>query len=431
MLKRYPVTATPKQSNSRGLIMETSIALTSSTYWQRLAKKQLLNVLKKIDDVGINLSDPEGSYFFGNKQASLQADINVNDLSFYTRIIMGGSIAAGETWSEGLWQSSNLCNVIRAFARCEKTLDELEKKTAWLSFPLTKIRQFLSRNSLSGSRSNISAHYDLGNDMYQVFLDPLMQYSSAIFAKPGDSLEQAQINKLNTICETLQLTDKDHLLEIGTGWGGLAFYAAKHYGCKVTTTTISKEQFELAKQRIKDAQLEDKVTLVLKDYRELNGQYDKIVSIEMIEAVGHEYLSTYFKTISQLLKPNGQCLIQSITIADQRYDHYRKNIDFIQRYIFPGGCLPSISRITEQLAQHTDMTLTQLNNYGHHYAKTLQHWDKRFKTESTQLKQLGYDDYFQRLWEFYFAYCEGGFLEGGIDLVHIHASKPGARVCQA
>ena len=410
--------------------METSLTITSPNFWQRLAKKQLTNVLNKIEDAGISLTDPEGEYFFGNKQAALQADLTINDFAFYTRILMGGSIAAGETWSEGLWHSNKLTNVIRAFARCEKILDELEKKTAWLSFPVTKIRQQLSRNSLSGSRSNISAHYDLGNDMYELFLDPLMQYSSAIFKTANDSLEQAQMHKLDTICQTLQLNPDDHLLEIGTGWGGLAYYAAKYYGCQVTTTTISQEQFELAKQRIHDAGLENKVTLVLQDYRELKGQYDKIVSIEMIEAVGHEYLATYFKSLNQLLKPDGQCLIQAITIADQRYDHYRKNIDFIQRYIFPGGFLPSVSRLTEQLAKNTDMTLTQLNSYGHHYAKTLHCWDKRFKSQSQKLEQLGYDEYFQRLWAFYFGYCEGGFLEGGIDLVHLHASKPGARVCQ-
>ena len=279
--------------------------------------------------------------------------------------------------------------------------------------------------------SNIAAHYDLGNDMYQLILDSHMQYSSAIYPHAEASLLQAQEYKLKRICDRLDLQPDEHLIEIGTGWGGLACYAARHYGCRVTTTTLSQEQYDHARQRIIEQGLEDRVTLLLKDYRELDGQYDKLVSVEMIEAVGHQYFHVYFRKLEQLLKPEGRMLIQAITIADQNFDQYRKSVDFIQRYIFPGGCLPSVSEMCRHLKEQTSMTLTQLNDYGHHYAKTIAEWTERFHSASSQLRDLGYDMDFQRLWKFYFAYCEGGFREGTISLVHFEAAKPGARICHA
>jgi len=410
--------------------MDTSITLDSMSYWQRLSRKIIFSALEKIDSAGLSVCDQEGNYFFGDKSAPLQADLHVDNSVFYVKVLFGGNIAAGNTWSDGLWKSTSLTNLVRVFARCAHSLDSIEKKAAFITYPINQLKHFLTRNTLMGSQHNIASHYDLGNKLYRLFLDPLMQYSSAIFPNETSTLAEAQEHKLNVICRELNLSASDHLLEIGTGWGGLAFYAAKNFGCKVTTTTISKEQYNLAKQRIDDAGLNDKVILLLKDYRLLEGQYDKIVSIEMIEAVGHEFLPTYFKTINKLLKPNGQCLIQAITIADQRYDQYRKGVDFIQAYIFPGGCLPSITRMSEQITQQTDMTISSLKSYGHDYAKTLKTWRHTFNQHPEKLEKMGYDAFFQRLWNFYFCYCEGGFLEGSIDLVHLHAKKPGARICQ-
>jgi cyclopropane-fatty-acyl-phospholipid synthase len=264
--------------------------------------------------------------------------------------------------------------------------------------------------------------------MYQLLLDPHMQYSSGIYPHDNASLEQAQEQKLKTICDNLDLQPDDKVIEIGTGWGGLACYMARNYGCHVTTTTLSRQQYEFAQKQVRQQGLEDKVTLLLEDYRDLEGQYDKLVSVEMIEAVGYRYLPTYFSKLESLLKPSGKMLIQAITIADQQFDQYRKSVDFIQRYIFPGGCLPSISEMCQRLAENTSMTVTRMTDYGHHYAQTLTHWAERLKHNAKTLSEMGYDIDFQRLWDFYFAYCEGGFREGSIGLVHFEAAKPGARV---
>lgn len=368
-------------------------------------------------------------YEFGDEQADLHAHIQVQDPRFYRRLMLGGSIGAAEAWVDGSWHSNDLSAVIQLFARNMTVLDRFERRLAWLTTPLHKLKHRFNRNSRNGSRANIAAHYDLGNEMYQLFLDPLMQYSSAVFPTPEADLTQAQEHKLHLICQQLELKPSDHLLEIGTGWGGLACFAAQHYGCQVTTTTLSAEQLKHAQLRVEQAGLTDKVTLLLQDYRDLNGQYDKLVSVEMIEAVGHEYLPTYFKSLNRLLKPEGKLLIQAITIADQRYSMYRKGVDFIQRYIFPGGCLPSVSEMCRHLKEQTDMTLTNLQDYGQHYGHTLHLWAARFQQLEPALKDLGYSRDFHRLWAFYFAYCEGAFREGSISLVHFAADKPGARRC--
>ena len=394
-----------------------------------IARNQLFRIADKLENAGLTIEDDGQRHFFGDSAAQLQAVIHVSHPVFYRQLLLNGSIGAGESWTQGYWSSPNLTAVIRVFARCMDVVDQLEKRLAWINAPLNKLGQLATRNSKSGSRSNIAAHYDLGNDLYQTFLDPLMQYSSAIFPSPTSTLEYAQEFKLKTICDKLALCPQDHLLEIGTGWGGLAVYAARNYGCRVTTTTLSKEQFDYAKAWVDKESLGDKVTLLLKDYRDLEGQYNKLVSIEMIEAVGHQYLPVYFSTLNRLLKPEGRMLIQAITIADQRYQSYIKSTDFIQKHIFPGGCLPSTTVMNQQLAQQTDMTTTRLTSHGHDYAETLRHWANRFNTHSKALNKIGYDNKFQRLWNFYFSYCEGGFREGTIDLVQLEASKPGARIC--
>lgn len=409
--------------------METTLIMSEPRRLERWARRLAFSLLSGLKGGGLTVLDGEDRFEFGDRGAELQACIRVLDPRFYRRLMTGGSIGAAESWVEGGWHSPDLTALVRLFARNLQVLDGLERRLGWLTTPWHKIRHRRNRNSRAGSRANIAAHYDLGNEMYELFLDPLMQYSSAVFPGPGATLEQAQEHKLRLICDRLALKASDHLLEIGTGWGGLACFAAKFYGCRVTSTTLSRAQFEHARARVAQEGLEGRVTLLLEDYRDLRGRYDKLVSVEMIEAVGHQYLPTYFRTLDRLLKPDGRMLLQAITISDQRYDQYRKGVDFIQRYIFPGGCLPSVSEMCRHLKEQTDMSLIRLHDYGLHYAETLKIWAERFHLAEARLKALGYGQDFHRLWAFYFAYCEGGFREGSIGLVHFEAAKPGARAC--
>jgi len=388
-----------------------------------LSKRIVFSLLNKLNDGHICLIENGTEVFFGNKDATIHATITIHDPKAYSSILWGGSIGAGEAYVEGLWSADDLVAVIQLFSRNLATLEQYEQRFGFLLNIINLFKHRLNRNSKEGSRTNIAAHYDLSNDMYRIFLDKAMQYSSAIFPNEKASLEEAQQHKLKVICEALNLTKDDQLLEIGTGWGGLACYAAKNYGCHVTTTTISDAQFELAKQRVEDEKLSDKVTLLKKDYRDLTGQYSKIVSIEMIEAVGHKFMPTYFAMIDKLLKPGGKTLIQAITINDQRYDSYVKNVDFIQRHIFPGGHLPSISMICELLKNNTNMYMKQLSDYRIDYAKTLNVWRDSFLENREVIQKLGFNDDFIRLWEFYFCYCEGGFRESAIGLAHIELIK--------
>ncbi|WP_207237097.1 cyclopropane-fatty-acyl-phospholipid synthase family protein, partial [Pseudomonas sp. GW460-12-10-14-LB1] len=326
----------------------------------------------------------------------------------------------------GYWSSPDLTAVVRVFVSNLEVLDALEGGLAKLGRPFVQALHWLNRNTRKGSQKNIAAHYDLGNDLFEQFLDPTMMYSAAQFLTDEDSLEQAQLNKLERICQKLALKPSDHLLEIGTGWGSMALYAAQHYGCKVTTTTLSKEQYAFTAQRIEALGLQDQVTLLLKDYRDLTGQYDKLVSIEMIEAVGHRFLPVYFKQCAQLLKSNGLMLLQAITIREQRYEQAKGSVDFIQRYIFPGGALPCVQKMLEVISRDTDMNLLHMEDFGLHYARTLRLWHENFRRAQGRLSELGYDDYFLRLWEFYLCYCEGGFLERTIGTAQMVLAKPSA-----
>ena len=388
-----------------------------------LSKRIVFSLLNKLKDGHICLIENGNEVMFGNKDATIAATITIHDSKAYSRILWGGSIGAGEAYIEGLWSADDLVAVIQLFSRNLATLEQYEQRFGFLLNIINGFKHRLNRNSKKGSRTNIAAHYDLSNDMYRVFLDDAMQYSSAIFPHEKATLEEAQQHKLKTICEALNLTEDDQLLEIGTGWGGLACYAAKNYGCHVTTTTISDAQFELAKQRVEDENLSHKITLLKKDYRDLTAQYSKIVSIEMIEAVGHKFMPTYFSMIDKLLKPGGKTLIQAITMNDQRYDSYVKNVDFIQRHIFPGGHLPSVSLICDLLKNNTNMYMKQLSDYRIDYAQTLSAWRDSFLENREAIQQLGFNDDFIRLWEYYFCYCEGGFRESAIGLAHIELIK--------
>lgn len=363
---------------------------------------------------------------FGTPGSSLLGEIHVNDPALWGMVAGNGSIGAGEAFIHGYWNSPDLTAVVRVFVSNLDVLDAMEGGLARISRPLVQGLHWLNRNTRKGSQKNIAAHYDLGNDLFEQFLDPTMMYSAGQFLRPDDSLEQAQLNKLQRICQKLALQPDDHLLEIGTGWGSMALYAAQHYGCRVTTTTLSKEQYAFTAQRIEQLGLQERVTLLLQDYRDLTGQYDKLVSIEMIEAVGHRFLPTYFKQCAQLLKSNGLMLIQAITIREQRYEQACRNVDFIQRYIFPGGALPSVQKMLDVVSRDTDMNLLHMEDFGLHYARTLRLWHENFRQAHGRLTELGYDDYFLRLWEFYLCYCEGGFLERAIGTAQLVLAKPAA-----
>ena len=393
----------------------------------KICRKLMLDYLTKLQHGCIELIEDHDKQLLGDSKSALRVTLTVVDAAFYQKLVLGGSVGAGESYIDGHWRSDNLTGLVQIFARNAALLDALESGLARISKPALKLLNWRNRNTLSQSKKNISAHYDLGNSMYQLFLDPSMMYSSAVYPTPDSTLAEAQQYKLKQICEKLQLTEQDHLLEIGTGWGSMAIFAARNYGCKVTTTTISKEQHDYAAEQIAAAGLQHKITLLFQDYRELTGQYDKLVSIEMIEAVGHEFLDGYFAKCASLLKSDGLMVLQAITIADQRYEFYRKEVDFIKKFIFPGGCLPSMVRMADAVAKHTDLVIRQVQDIGFDYAKTLADWCSNFMAARDGVHQLGYDDRFVRLWHFYLCYCEGGFLERATSAVHLVLTKPDNR----
>ena len=358
----------------------------------------------------------------------IEIALHVLDPRFYSEIAFGGSIGAGEAFMQGYWRVDDLTGLMRILLQNRAVLDGMETGLARFAAPLQKALHWTARNTRGGSSRNIQAHYDLGNDFFQLFLDPTMMYSSAIFEQPERTLEEASIAKLDRICRKLELKPGDRVIEIGTGWGGFAMHAARHYGCHVTTTTISPSQHAMARQRIAAAELTAQIELLLTDYRDLTGQYDKLVSIEMIEAVGHHYYDTYFQKCSALLKPDGAMLLQAITIADHRYEAARNSVDFIQRYIFPGSCIPSVAAISASLARVTDLRLTHLEDIGPHYATTLRLWHDNFNAKLEQVRALGYPETFIRMWQFYLGYCEAGFIERVIGDAQLLLIKPQCRL---
>ena len=393
----------------------------------RVAKKLLLSLLAKMKQACLILEEDEQQIVLGDSSASLQAKVIIHNSKTYSKLLFSGSIGAGEAYIQGWWSSPNLTKVVQVLAREQAVCDSLGNGFLKIATLPSWLYHKMRKNTPDGSKKNILAHYDLGNQLYEQFLDGQMLYSSAIYPSADANLDEAQLHKLKTICQRLELKRGETLLEIGTGWGALAIYAAQHYGVQVTTTTISDAQYDYTAARIKRLGLENQITLLKKDYRELSGLYDKLVSIEMIEAVGHEYLSSFFTSCNKHLKTDGKMLIQAITISDQRYQQYRKGVDFIQRYIFPGGCLPSINVMSNNLTDKTDMVITSLDDIGQDYARTLKHWYQRFDAANPEIKRLGYGDDFIRLWQFYLCYCEGAFLERSISTVHLVAAKAGYR----
>lgn len=400
-----------------------------ASWIDRLARRIVLSKLEGLAMGQIVLTENGEHTMFGNltEEFPLTAHIEVRNPRFYSELAFGGTIGAGEAYMAGYWSSNELTDLLRIVVRNRDLLESMDSGLAVLSAPIQKLLHKLNRNTRKGSRKNIAAHYDLGNDYYRLWLDDKMMYSCAYFETTETSLEDASIEKLDRICRKLDLTADDNVVEIGTGWGGFAIYAAKHYGCHVTTTTISKQQYEWAEKAIRDEGLEDRITLLFKDYRDLDGKFDKLVSIEMIEAVGHQFHSTYFRKCCELLKRDGQMLLQAITIADQNYDSYRKSVDFINRYIFPGGCLTSVTDMTRTMTDHTDMRVIHVEDFGPHYATTLRHWHDRFIAHLDEVSEQGYSNTFIRMWQFYLAYCESAFLERATGNVHMLMMRPDAR----
>ena len=394
----------------------------------RFLRAQLHARLAGIRGGQIMITDALGEVVFGDASApgSLRTHLRVHDADFYRQVAGNGSVGAGEAYMDGAWESDDLVALVRLLVRNRDLLDGVESGLARLGGWAMNALHAFRRNTRSGSRRNISAHYDLGNDFFSLFLDSSMMYSSAMFAH-GDTLEQASQRKLDRICQKLQLTSSDHLVEIGTGWGGMAIHAAREFGCRVTTTTISREQHALASQRVQQAGLGDRISVLLEDYRDLQGEYDKLVSIEMIEAIGHQYLDTYFRKCASLLKSEGIGLVQAITIEDDRYEQALESVDFIKRHVFPGSSIPCVSVMVEAAARAGKLRLVNLEDFGDSYATTLNHWRSRFGARVDQVRAQGYDQRFIRMWEFYLCYCEGGFLERSISDVQLLFARGGNR----
>jgi cyclopropane-fatty-acyl-phospholipid synthase len=394
-----------------------------------LAKHLILKLLSKIETGQVVVREGERTDTFGKvtPDVPLAAAITIHDPKAYPRIAFGGSIGAAEAYMLRHWDVDDLTALVRIVIRNQMLFKDLDSGLAKLASPFSKAFHFLRRNTKSGSRKNIVAHYDLGNDFYRLFLDETMTYSSGLFEGPDASLKEASIAKYDRICRKLQLSDRDHLLEIGTGWGGFTLHAVKHYGCRVTTTTISDEQYRLAKARFEKAGIMDRVVLLKSDYRELEGRYDKLVSIEMIEAVGHHYLDAFFRQCAHLLRPDGIMALQAITITDQKYEAHKRDVDFIKRYIFPGSTLTSVTALCLSATRATDLKLFHLEDITVHYARTLREWRERFFKNIDKVRALGYSEPFIRMWEYYLCYCEGAFAERYIGDVQALFAKPSYR----
>lgn len=394
----------------------------------RLLRQRLLGRLAGLRGGRLILDDAAGSVELGVPDV-LQARpvrVCVRNPAFYRALAGNGSVGGGEAYGDGWWECDDLVGLIRLLARNRELVDGMERGMARLGSVAMRVLHACRRNTRAGSRRNIAAHYDLGNDFFRLFLSDDMMYSSAMWAGDDDTLEQASMRKLDVICRKLDLRPGQHVVEIGTGWGGFALHAARHYGCRVTTITISREQHALATQRVESAGMQYRVDVLLQDYRDLHGQFDKLVSVEMIEAIGASYLPTYFGKIAELLKPDGMALIQAITIEDHRYAQALKAVDFIKRHIFPGSFMPSIQAMLEAKTRASDLSLVHLEDFGLSYARTLQAWRQRFMAQLDAVRAQGYDERFIRLWEFYLAYCEGGFRERAIGVSHLVLARPAA-----
>ncbi|MGB5684021.1 MAG: cyclopropane-fatty-acyl-phospholipid synthase family protein [Polyangiales bacterium] len=394
----------------------------------RIARSLVMSRLEEISFGKLTLIEDGVSHVFGPGGAGPHATVQMHHPDAWTAIALGGSLGAGETYMDGLWSTDDLVATVRILLRTSTRLSNLDGSGLGLvRSTLEGMYHRIRRNTKDGSRRNIADHYDLGNDFYQLWLDPSMMYSSAMWERDDMTLEEAQQTRLDRICRKLELTRDDHLLEIGTGWGGMAIHAASRTGCRVTTTTISRRQYDLAVERVREAGLDDRVSVLLEDYRDLRGSYDKLVSIEMIEAVGAGYFETYFAQVGGLLSPDGLALIQAITTPDDRFAESVGRMDFIKRYIFPGGQLPSVDAMSTAWRKQTDLRLLHFEDFGDDYGRTLHEWRRRFHARLPEIEALGYPPRFRRMWDFYLASCEGAFLERHCGVAQLLLARPDAR----
>jgi len=412
--------------------MKSIIALTGASqltdsWTDSIARRIVHRTLAGLVHGKVTLIDNGVRSVFGDEASELSARVRVESGESYRRVLLGGTIGAGTAYMDGLWTTDDLPTLVRIFALNEQAHFGLESGLARLAQPLHRLFHFFRRNTRRGSRRNIAEHYDLGNDFYRLFLDETMAYSCGIFASEETTMREASEAKFDRLCQKLRLSPDDHLLEIGTGWGGFAIHAARSYGCRVTTTTISREQYDLARGRVEEEGLSHRIEVLLRDYRDLEGSYDKLVSIEMIEAVGDQYYDRFFSQCSRLLAPNGLMALQAITIADQEFERHRREVDFIKRYIFPGSCIPSVTALVGSLTRACDLRLFELDDIGRHYVTTLQRWREAFWENIGRVRAQGFTEQFIRMWDFYLAYCEGGFAERYLGNVHMVLAKPGWR----
>ncbi|MCA9509411.1 MAG: class I SAM-dependent methyltransferase [Myxococcales bacterium] len=400
--------------------------------WQdRILRRRLLDTLQGLRDCRITIDEAGQKSMLGTPanapDDTLHAHVRVHDSAFYRQLGLNGSVGAGEAYMDGLWDCDDLVALTRILVRNRDHLDAMETGLARFGGWAMRGWSALMRNTRRGSRRNIAAHYDLGDALFERMLDPTMTYSSAVFPAPDATLEEAQVEKMDRLCRRLALAPGQRVLEIGTGWGGFALHAAGRHGARVTTTTVSRAQYEGARARFARDPAGRRIELLLRDYRDLAGTYDRLVSIEMIEAVGDAFLDGYLRACSERLAPDGAMALQAIVIGDQGYEAARRHVDFIKQYVFPGGCLPSVERIARGVARATDLRFVALEDIGAHYAETLRRWRARFDAAEPELRELGFDDAFLRTWRYYLAYCEAGFEERHIGCVQIVLAKPGHR----
>jgi cyclopropane-fatty-acyl-phospholipid synthase len=403
-----------------------TIAVKPPSRLERLYCSLVARYLHRLAGVHIPLNLPGGERMqWGDPAAPAAPAITVRRYRCFRRMALHGSIGFGEGYVENDWHCDDLTAVLAVFARNIGQINRQKNLVGWALRPLNRLRHVRRRNTRPGSRRNIAAHYDLSNDFFRTFLDDSMMYSAAFFRNPTDSLEEAQRDKIRRLLEMAGITADDHVLEIGSGWGGFAIQAARETGCRVTSVTLSREQLSYARTQARQAGLDDRISFQLLDYRDITGTFDKIVSIEMLEAVGHEFFGEFFATCDRLLAPGGRLVLQVITIPDQRYDNYRRNPDWIQKYIFPGGLLPSLTELCRAMSRHSHFVIDHLENIGPHYARTLLEWRHRFEAAWDDLKEMGYDERFRRMWRYYLCYCEAGFAARIINNLQLVLARPG------
>ncbi len=421
------IVKTEDHSGSRAETVAPVVGRKWLCLFERFSRMTLRSSLVRLERGQVVLEHSGKSERFGDlEQTELSGHVQVNSPKFYRRLITGGALGAAESYLDGEWESEELTDLFRVLLQNERVLQRFQGPLSVFSRIGNQIRHLRNRNSKAGSRRNIHEHYDLGNSFFSLFLDPTMMYSSGIFPEEQTTLQEASMEKVDRVCRQLRLCPDDDVIEIGSGWGTFAIHAASKYGCRVTTTTISEEQFRMATQRVEEAGLAERVTVLKRDYRDLDGKFDKLVSIEMIEAVGKKYLPQYFETCDRLLNDRGAMMIQAITMPEQRYESYKNSVDFIQKYIFPGGFLPSISEMQRCVAKSTTLRMLKLDDFGLHYARTLRLWNERFHDQLDNVRRLGFGDRFVRMWRYYLCYCEAAFLERAIGVVQVLWAKPGS-----